>query len=79
MSQHVDPTEDHLLEQAAERLRKYREMRDEQFLGDGWPPLPAPRLVTARVDHRPADRIIYGQCPECGEPNKPLHPCRAKE
>lgn len=78
MNQHIDPTDDHLLEQARERLAKYREMRGEQFLGDGWTALPAPRLITARVDHEPADRIIWGECPECGAANKRFHRCPAK-
>jgi hypothetical protein len=34
-----DAAQESLREEAAERLAKYREMRAEQSLGDGWPTL----------------------------------------
>lgn len=74
-----DASQDHLLEQARERLARYREMRAEQALGDGWPaPRPIHR-IELHVDLEAADRIIYGTCPECGRPDKRFHGCPAKD
>lgn len=52
-----DASQDSLREKAAERLAKYREMRAEQFLGDGWPELPEIEPVQAKVDLGPAERL----------------------
>lgn len=72
--------QDALLEQARERLAKYQEMRAERFLGDGYPETIRPlHRIEVHVDLDAADRIIYGECPECGRPNKRFHSCPAKD
>ena len=65
-----------------------RECRARSIDSHDWPELPvlqpiAVRPVRVNVPEfetkRAADLLIFGECPECGGPNKRFHGCPAKD
>lgn len=42
-------------------------------------PPPAELPEAPVLDYEAADKLIYGECPECGAPDKRFHRCPAKD
>lgn len=68
-----------------EQARERHEQRLMSLDEHEWPEIPVLQQITVRPvgltapEYAAADRIIWGECPECGGPDKPRHGCPAKE